>query len=163
MEVHRQKFEQFAQRYTGTGKRPTSGTITREFGKKISQNLKSNGSDSKKVTEARRFRLLTQKFKLMNCEELGMVDILIVPSQEAKNHTSNQSIPKGYLRVAYVDEFFDIIRLIHCNELKHAGVKKTFKKMPSTHNNTALQDLLRTSWYLDSHHQPQSYRLFQNS
>ncbi|XP_057290358.1 uncharacterized protein LOC130613059 [Hydractinia symbiolongicarpus] len=129
MEVHRQKFEQFAQRYTGTGKRPTSGTITREFGKKISQNLKSNESDSKKGTEARRFRLLTQKFKLMNCEELGMVDILIVPSQEAKNHTSNQSIPEGYLRVAYVDEFFDIIRSIHCNELKHAGVKKTFKKV----------------------------------
>lgn len=156
MEVHRQKFEQFAQRYTGTGKRPTSGTITREFGKKISQNLKSNESDSKKGAEARRFRLLTQKFKLMNCEELGMVDILIVPSQEAvsekswfqifssmfnnvsnyynryffqKNHTSNQSIPEGYLRVAYVDEFFDIIRSIHCNELKHAGVKKTFKKV----------------------------------
>ncbi|XP_057313485.1 KRAB-A domain-containing protein 2-like [Hydractinia symbiolongicarpus] len=132
MEGHRQKFEQFAQRYTATGKRPTSGTITRELGKKISQYLKSEEPDSNKGAEARRFRLFIKKFKLINCKELGMVDILIVPSKQAKNNTGNQLIPEGYLRVAYVDEFFDIIHSVHCNELNHAGVKKTYKKVASS-------------------------------
>ena len=39
---------------------------------------------------------------------------------------NDRTMMKGYRRVAFVEEFCDILKQIHNNEGLHAGVKKTF-------------------------------------
>ena len=42
---------------------------------------------------------------------------------------NDRTLMKGYRRVAFVEEFWDILKQIHNNNGLHAGVKKTFARV----------------------------------
>ena len=41
----------------------------------------------------------------------------------------DEELPKGFRRVAFVEEFYDIVRKVHEDVLAHAGCRKTYEKV----------------------------------
>ncbi|KAL5509343.1 hypothetical protein EMCRGX_G004698 [Ephydatia muelleri] len=71
---------------------------------------------------------------MLDFPEAGIRDALVVAVKEEKESQNDRTLMKGYRRVAFVEEFWDILKQIHNNDGLHAGVKKTFARVQGTYS-----------------------------
>ena len=134
-------------------KRGTSGVIHIELGRKIKDCLRNSESFS---TQFRHY-VRKKKFRTFDLPSIGLKDVLTIPKPDNKSvsisyiflfycyvaiailiscnwymlnfQIDDNSLLHQHYRVVYVEEFYDTIKQIHCDELLHVGYRKTFEKV----------------------------------
>ena len=104
--------------------------------------------DLSAVTYSSQFKFWVKKkhFELINHPALGVKDVLCLPAKMKHDHdytshashiryatylhiyvlnTNDTTVMAKWRRVAFKDEFFDIIEEVHCRQKGHIGSKKT--------------------------------------
>jgi len=141
-------------KFSTDSKRETSGLIHIELGSKIKDCLRNPESFS---TQFRHY-VRKKKFRTCDLLSIGLKDVLTIPKPDSKPvsisyiflfycyvaiailviscnwHALNfqvdgNSLLHQYCHVVYVEEFYHTIKQIHCDELLHAGYRKTFEKV----------------------------------
>ena len=137
----RSEFTSFCRKRYGSddddGECRKSKTVTARKGEKIVAVLK--GSEA---YDARFRHWVRQRgFKLVSYSALGLCDVLCLPAKTpVSNRNSRYTVIPGkfivqnendptfmskWRRVAFVEDFYDILTEIHCQEKGHIGEKKT--------------------------------------
>ena len=78
--IRMEPFQRFlAEKFPEDGKRSTSGVVHRSFSKRIKDCLKDPSSADKTF----RFYVKKENFELLDLPNLGLSDVLVVPSSDA--------------------------------------------------------------------------------
>lgn len=128
----RQTFEAGLTRFTNDKKRSTSGVLTRCYANHITTLLKTNTiAHTTSGPIARSFRHFVNKRAFRVLESVAAGEVLIVPVnkyvpqiQELVCH--GLSPPPDYLRVAYQEDFFDILMAIR-PIARSFGIRQTYR------------------------------------
>jgi len=123
MENQKEKFEDFCRDKFANGK-STSKTITREKGQQITSYLKG---DIPPPDPQFKHWVSKKGFKLLDYPILGLKNVLCLPTKN--EDPNNPTVLSGWRRVAFVEEFFDILTEVHCKEKGHIGSKKTVREV----------------------------------
>ena len=138
MYAREKEFGIFLSEKFSSTKRGTSGIFYKDFGDKIKAAIKDPSSVDKNL----RYFVKQRGFQILSILSLGARNVLVVPAKQqvgltvmlvvgdcrcAYSHAFHRTI--HVRRAAYVEEFYEIIRVVHEKDLLHAGMKKTFEKV----------------------------------
>ena len=80
----------------------------------------SPSQNSVKVTKHARLHVQHSRVPHMICSILYMLN---------SQNTNDTTVMAKWRRVAFIDEFFDIIEEVHCRQKGHIGSKKTIQEV----------------------------------
>lgn len=147
IDEQREVFETYCtERYVGESGSQTSKTVTREKGQKIVKLLR-NEPGTEAFGSKFKFWVKQRGFSLINYSPLGLKDVLCLPSKKQVSYSHSVNILSALLtglllqnpndptilakwrRVAFVEDFFEILKEVHCKEKGHVGSKKTVEEV----------------------------------
>jgi hypothetical protein len=117
----RDSFREFLQ---ALSTKPNSQLITEEKADRIRRVLACDDSSASVESSRFRFYVRSKGFRVIDLPVLGLQQVLCVPAP--KGSETNTSLLGNYLRVASINEIYDILTTIHEGSRIHAGYRKVF-------------------------------------